>query len=259
MGLKICNLFSGSSGNCTYIASDSSELIIDAGVTAGRIEKALRVLGADIPHISVLVTHRHSDHIGGLAALTHKYPQIKVYAHEIVADDIVKCGTERDRITVFGLSDFFVGDITVTPFKLSHDVYCVGFGLTCGGRKIGYIADTGILPPEAMRAVGDSDLVMIESNHSPELLAANANYSYVLKKRIAGERGHLSNEACAEAVVSLAKSGVKHFILAHLSKENNYPELAYSVSHEALAAVGLSEVGLSVALADKLGGLVKIV
>lgn len=259
MGLKICNLFSGSSGNCTYIASDTTELIIDAGVPAGRIEKALKVLGADPSQISVLVTHRHSDHIGGLAALVRKYPQIKVYAHERVADDLIRCGAD-DRNTVrFGQSDFYVGDITVTPVKLSHDVYCVGFCFTCEGKKISYITDTGLLPPAALAAASDSDLVMIESNHSPELLAANGNYSYALKRRIASDRGHLSNDACAQAVVNLAKSGVKHFILAHLSKENNYPELAYSVSEEALSAAGISGVGLSVALADKLGSLIKIV
>jgi phosphoribosyl 1,2-cyclic phosphodiesterase len=102
--------------------------------------------------------------------------------------------------------------------------------------------------------------VLIESNHSPELLMANRSYSYPLKQRILSMRGHLSNEDCAAAVTALARNGVKHFILAHLSKENNYPELAYSVCRAALARAGLTnDVGLEVACADRLGGLMEIV
>lgn len=260
MGLKICNLFSGSTGNCTFVTSATTELLIDAGVPLSRIEKALTVLGGDCARACVLITHRHSDHVAGLPALVKKYPAVRVYAHERVAPDLYRLGVPTDNVTCFSDGDFFVGDITVSPFRLSHDVFCVGFGLCCGGKKICYMTDTGFLPESVLHFASDSDLVLIESNHSPELLSANPNYSYPLKQRIRSMRGHLSNEDCAAAVVTLAKRGVKHFILAHLSRENNYPELAYAVCRDALERASLARsVGLEVACADRLGALTEIV
>lgn len=260
MGLKICSLFSGSTGNCTYVSDGKTRLLIDAGVAPNKAEKALKVLSADCDDISVLVTHRHSDHISGLAALVKKHPQILVYAHEKIADDILSAGVPLGNIKTFSDSDFYIGSITVSPYRLSHDVFCVGFCLVSEGKKITYFTDTGYLSESALEAAADSDLVMIESNHSPELLMANKKYSYPLKKRILSPKGHLSNEDCAAAVVKLASCGVRHFILAHLSKENNYPELAYSVVHDALERANLAgSVGLEVALADKLTGLMEIV
>ena len=259
MSLKICSLFSGSTGNCTYVWGEGTEMIIDAGVTLSKTEKALKAVGADISHISVLVTHRHRDHICGLGALVKKYPLVTVYAHAETAQELIGSGVSENRLKIFGEDDFYVGAITVCPFVLSHDVDCVGFCLRCGGRKITYMTDTGVLPPYALTAAEGSDLVLIESNHSPELLAANKSYSYPLNRRISGLRGHLSNEDCASAVVRLSKSGVKHFILAHLSRENNYPELAYTVCRDALAAADCGEVGLTVALPDRLSGLIEIV
>lgn len=259
MGLKICSLFSGSSGNSTYIESAATRLIIDVGVAAGREEKALKALGCDGNEVSVLVTHRHSDHIAGVPAFVRKYKSVKVYAHERTAPDLVRAGVPTHNIRPFGDDDFYVGDITVSPLPLSHDVFCVGFCLLSGGKKITVVTDTGYLPAPVLARAQDSDLVLIESNHSPELLKANTQYSYPLKQRILGLRGHLSNEDCAAAVTTLAKAGVKYFILAHLSKENNYPELAYSVSRDALVAAGLEQTGLCVASADRLGGLMEIV
>ena len=235
-------------------------MLIDAGVPLGRIEKALGALGSDCGRVSVLVTHRHADHIAGLGALAKKYASVTVYAHEMVAPDLSKIGVPAQRIRLFTDGDFYVGDITVSPLRLSHDVFCVGFGLTCGGKKISYATDTGFLPDEALRFASDSDLVLIECNHSIELLRANRSYAYPLKQRILSARGHLSNEDCAAAVVSLARSGVKHFILAHLSRENNYPELAYTVCRDALLRAGFDDsVGLEVACADRLGSLREIV
>lgn len=260
MGLKICSLFSGSTGNCTFVSCGDTQLLIDAGVALGRIEKALRVLGVDCGGVSVLVTHRHADHVAGLVALAKKYPQIVVYAHERTCDDVLRMGVPQSQLRAFAESDFYVGNITVTPVRLSHDVFCVGFCLSAGGKKISYLTDTGYLPEYALGAAKDSDLVMIECNHSPELLRANPHYSFPLKQRILSMRGHLSNEDCAAAVVRLARGGVKHFILAHISKENNYPELAYDVCYRALTAAGLQNTaGLETASADKFTALTEIV
>ena len=123
MGLKICSLFSGSTGNCTFVSCGDTQLLIDAGVALGRIEKALRVLGVDCGGVSVLVTHRHADHVAGLVALAKKYPQIVVYAHERTCDDVLRMGVPQSQLRAFAESDFYVGNITVTPVRLSHDVF----------------------------------------------------------------------------------------------------------------------------------------
>ena len=257
MGLKVCNLFSGSTGNCTFVAGGQTNILIDAGVQATRIERALRVLGANADTLSILVTHRHSDHIAGLAPFIKRHPAVCVYADADTAAYL--SGTVPTAcLRTFSNTDFYVGDITVTPVPLSHDVPCVGFCFTCGGRKAAYFTDTGYVPSVALDAARDADLVLLECNHSPELVLSNAKYPPPLKKRILGQRGHLSNEACAEAVVTLCRSGVKHFMLGHLSQENNYPELAYAVVREALEGAGLT-AGLTLTFPDRLSELMEIV
>ena len=257
MGLKVCNLFSGSTGNCTFVSGGQTNILVDAGVMPTRIEKALRVLGAEADALSILITHRHSDHISGLAPFIKRHPAVCVYADADTAAYLE--GTiPRASIRSFDTTDFYLGEITVTPVPLSHDVPCVGFCFTCGGKKAAYFTDTGYLPSAAFDAARDADLVLLECNHSPELLMANAKYPAPLKKRILGKRGHLSNEACAEAVVSLCKAGVQHFMLGHLSQENNYPELAERVVREALAREGLT-AGLTLTFPDRLSELMVIV
>lgn len=258
MGLKVCNLFSGSTGNCTFVSGGNTNILIDAGVPCAKIEKALCVLGANADELSVLVTHRHSDHIAGLAALTQRHPNICVYAREDTAPHLAEGGVKKEKIRLFDAADFYVGDLTVTPVPLCHDVPCVGFCLTCGGKRAAYLTDTGVVPPSAFAAASDCDLAIIECNHSPELVLANTKYPPILKKRILSRTGHLSNEACADAVVRLCRAGVKHFVLAHLSKENNYPELAYAVVREALMRAGL-EAGITLTFPDRLSELMEIV
>ena len=257
MGLMICSLFSGSTGNCTYVTDGTTKILIDAGVPPLKIERALKVLGVSADELSVLVTHRHVDHISGLTALIKKHPSTAVYAHELTAVDLVKAGIPKDNVRVHNGKDFFVGGVTVTPYELSHDVFCVGYSLESLGKKFSYITDTGIITSGAMDKAMGADVVMIESNHSVELLTGGS-YPYPLKRRILGERGHLSNDACAAAAVELAKSGTKYFILAHLSQENNYPELAYSVTSDALKSSGYDGVTVEVASPDRMSGFIKI-
>lgn len=259
MSLKICSLFSGSSGNCTYVAGGDTRILIDAGVALGKIEKALKVLGTSVCDTAILITHSHSDHIGAINSVIKKYPSVKIYAHTRTVSELVSGGYNESAFTAFDDQDFYVGDITVKPIALSHDVFCVGFCLLCNGKKISYLTDTGYLPQSALRAAEGSDLVMIECNHSPELLACNKNYSRALKARIHGVRGHLSNEDCSGALVQLARSGARHFILAHLSKENNYPELAYEICHKALLSNGITDAAITVASPDRLSSLMEIV
>ena len=257
MGLKVCNLFSGSTGNCTFVSGGQTNILVDAGAMPTRIERALRVLGVNADALSILITHRHSDHISGLAAFIKRHPAVCVYADADTAA-YLDATLPPANIRVFSTVDFYLGDLTVTPVPLSHDVPCVGFCFTCGGKKAAYFTDTGYFPLAALEAARDADLVLIECNHSPDLLLSNDKYPPVLKRRILGKKGHLSNEACAEAVVTLCRAGVKHFMLGHLSQENNYPELAERAVREALEREGL-QAGLTLTFPDRLSELMEIV
>lgn len=257
MGLKICSLFSGSTGNCTFVTDGATKILIDAGVHHTKIERALSVLGYDSENLNVLVTHRHLDHISGLRGLLKSQPKTAVYAHKIIRPGMTVAGVPSENVHTFSSEDFYVGTVTVSSFELSHDEFCVGYSLVSDGKKFSYITDTGVLPDEAYGKAAHSDVVMLESNHSVELLM-NGSYPYRLKRRILGIRGHLSNEACAKAAVSFAYSGAKYIILAHLSQENNYPELAYSVTSDALKAAGYADVKVEVASPDRLSGLIEI-
>ena len=257
MGLMICSLFSGSSGNCTFVTDGTTKILIDAGVAPIKIERALKVLGFSADELSVLVTHRHDDHIKGLAPLIKKHPSTAVYAHERMAEELAPMGVPSGNLHAFGESDFFVGGITVSAYELSHDVFCVGYSLESDGKKFSYITDTGVVTRGAMAKAAGADVVMLESNHSVELLAGGS-YPYTLKRRILSDRGHLSNDACARAAVELAEDGTKYFILAHLSEKNNYPELAYSVTSDALRESGFCGVTVEVASPDRMSGLIKI-
>lgn len=256
MGLKICSLGSGSSGNCVYVASATTAILIDEGIPVRRIEGCLRVLGC--PKIPALViTHAHGDHIGQVPAFVRRYNS-EVYCAEDSYRELIRKGVPFHRLMRFD-GDFFIGDITVSPFSVSHDVPCLGYSFTAGGSKISVATDIGVIPDKVIGFMADSDVVMLECNHDESLVRANPKYSESLKRRILSARGHLSNAACADAAVKLAGCGVKQIILAHLSKENNYPELAYSAVSDALKNAGFDSVAVEVAPPDKMTGLYEVV
>lgn len=261
MSLRLCVLGSGSTGNCIYAAGESSALLIDLGLPAMRVEKCLRTLGADPDGVSVILTHCHSDHISGVETFCRRHPRAGLYCSDFCADSLrFKLGEARERLAVED-GDFFVGELTVSPFRVSHDVPCVGYCILCGGRKVSVVTDIGFMPDETLERLADSDLVVIECNHDESLLKGNAHYSYQLKRRILSPQGHLSNADCARSVAYLASRGVGQFVLAHLSRENNYPELAFRTCRDALAQMGFTEgkdVMLEIAAPDKMSGLFEI-
>ncbi len=260
MSLKICVLGSGSSGNCTFVASTTTALLVDVGLSVLRIEKCLATLRQSPDKLSVLVTHSHHDHISGIQTFCRRHPDTEVYCYQNCYTTLKsKLLSEVKLIPVTG--DFFVGDITVTPFKVNHDVPCVGYSFLSDGRRITIATDIGKVGAAAMDIMADSDLVVIESNHDEELVRKNPHYSEFLKKRILSESGHLSNCACAECVAGLACRGVKQVVLAHLSRENNYPELAFETCKNRLLRDNIVEgrdVMLEVALHDRMSSLFEI-
>ncbi len=241
---RYCPLFSGSSGNCAYIGTPDSGILIDAGVSARRIEMAL--LERDIAPKSIaaiFVTHEHSDHVCGLRILTKKYGY-PVFGSAGTLEALLDGGvlSEQNALAVVDDEGVETGGMWVQAFRTSHDsreslCYRVQ---TPDDRTIAVATDMGYMTENVRRALCGCDLVQLESNHDIRMLE-NGPYPYYLKRRILGKTGHLSNESCARELPALARSGVSRFYLAHLSKENNTPEVAYITSHAALREEGLRE------------------
>lgn len=241
---RFCPLFSGSSGNCTYIGTSGGGILVDAGVSAKRIECALREREIDPSSIeAIFVTHEHSDHVSGLRVLLKRYGY-KVYASAGTLDalyDSQIVGPEQ-YAEVMPDDGTEAAGMFVTAFHTSHDSReSLGFRVqTSDERRMAVATDTGCMTQTIRNALFGCDLVLLESNHDVKMLE-NGPYPYYLKKRILADTGHLSNECCAAELPALAESGVTRFFLGHLSKENNFPELAHRTSLVSLMQAGLAE------------------
>ncbi len=237
---KFLSLFSSSSGNCHYIESGNTAILIDAGKSAKQIALALKARGIDPDGISAMfVTHEHGDHVCGVRVFSSRH-NVPVYATEGTAAGMRYHGYTDSKTPVHVIDgETKVGDLTIIPFPTSHDTLepC-GYTVICAdGKKIALCTDLGIMTREVSAALKGSDLVLIESNHEFSMLM-NGPYPYPLKRRIAGEKGHLNNDDCAAEVVKLVKNGTKKILLGHLSKENNTPENAYQTTLAALESAG---------------------
>lgn len=243
--LRYCSLFSGSGGNATYIGTAKTGILVDVGVSAKRIETALKQREVDPRSIRALfITHEHTDHIAGLRVLCKRYgwPVIAsngtlsalVDNEKISVDNRLYCIADGQTVTV--------GDLQIAAFSTSHDSReSFGFRLTDErGKSVAVATDTGYVTPAIREALRGADLVHIESNHDLSMLR-NGPYPYVLKQRIESDRGHLSNAACAQLLPYLVENGATRFVLAHLSEENNLPRLAKQTSVDALNSAGASE------------------
>jgi phosphoribosyl 1,2-cyclic phosphodiesterase len=241
---KFCSLYSSSSGNCTFIGCDGEGILIDAGVSAKKIEEALRYIGSGIECIrAIFVTHEHSDHINGIRVLASKHG-IKVFASKGTLDGMNEREIFKSKIDAYIMpaEGTEICGMYVRPFRISHDAYePTGFTVvTPAGKRAAIATDMGIITEEAANALYGSDLVLLESNHDINMLKMGP-YPYPLKQRILSDVGHLSNDVCSGFAVELAKSGTKQFILGHLSKENNHPSLAYETTRLALTQAGFEE------------------
>jgi phosphoribosyl 1,2-cyclic phosphodiesterase len=262
--VKFCNLYSGSSGNSLFISDGHTKVLIDAGVNGVSIEKSLQSIDEDPQEIdAIIISHDHSDHITGAGVFSRRY-DIPVYANQgtWAHMSIVTGSIKARNIKYFetGL-DFCIGDICISSFLIPHDA-CepVAFSFLSGRAKITTATDIGHMTDELLDKFSGSDLLFLESNHDVNMLLAG-RYPYFLKRRILGEQGHLSNESASRAVCSLAEKGMTRFILGHLSKENNYPALAYETTNSALFECGIiigRDVLLDIAPRDKAGKILYI-
>jgi phosphoribosyl 1,2-cyclic phosphodiesterase len=235
--ITFCSLFSGSSGNAIYIASGNAKILIDCGVSGKRIAASLASIDVDASQIdAILVTHEHRDHTHAIGIMSRRY-NIPIYANENtwtgMENEIGNIKPDNKRY--FNThEDFCIKDICIHPFSIPHDAAePVGYNFYIDNTKLTLATDIGHVNAELTSYLEGSQMILIESNHDTEMLKCGS-YPYYLKQRILGARGHLSNEAAGELAAHLATKGTTRFLLGHLSKENNFPQLAYQTVYNAL-------------------------
>ncbi|MBM7561247.1 MBL fold metallo-hydrolase [Fusibacter tunisiensis] len=265
MALSFCSLASGSSGNCQLVASEQTKILVDAGMSGKYIKGSLEHIGISIEDIDgILLTHEHADHISGLGVLMRRY-KMPLFVTEKTWDAVKsKIGNiDPNLLRLYPhIDDLAIGDIMVQSARISHDaVDPLCYAFINDGTKIGIATDLGTISDEVVAKFKDCDLLMIESNHDIEMLKTG-NYPMVLKRRILSEFGHLSNDDAgyiAREIIGFGKT--KHILLAHLSKENNFPDLAYETVRGILEE-GSIEVGKDIILdmtyRDRVSKLYKI-
>lgn len=247
--LKVATLASGSSGNCLVVSDGRTHLLLDAGISARRITTGLKQLGIEPTELAgVLITHEHSDHVGGLAVLCRQLA-VDLYTTEPTARQLCRkmVGLE-ERFMVFEPGErFAVGELVVGSFATSHDcARPVGYTVDDGRVKMALCTDLGVVTEGVLAGVAGCRLLVGEFNHDVELLRAGP-YPPHLKERVLGERGHLSNEAGAELAARCVDWGANRVVMAHLSQENNRLSLARQAAERAFRAIGAS-VGRDVRL-----------
>ncbi|MFR2533915.1 MAG: MBL fold metallo-hydrolase [Clostridia bacterium] len=247
------SLFSGSTGNCSIVQTEHTKILIDVGESAKKIAEALRSLQIEPEQIdAVLITHEHSDHIKGLGTFSKKY-NVPVYANLETwnAMPTQKEKIEKENRKEFLFSPFKIGDFEILPFSIPHDAAnpC-GFNIIHKDKKISIATDIGHMNEQIMQHLANSRFILLEANYDPEILKCSS-YPYLLKQRISGPNGHLSNDMAGKTISYLLNSGLNHVMLGHLSKENNFPELAYKTVVEQLIENHLDESSLHLSVANR--------
>lgn len=251
---KFCSLYSGSSGNSLLVETPNTKILIDAGVSGKKIESALSNNNIDINNIdAILVTHEHIDHIKGLSTISKKF-DIPIYANRETWNAMPEVSqkvalSNQNQFNPY--EKFDIGDFKVFPFKIPHDAAnpC-GFNLFYKNQKISIATDLGHIDNSLIKYLEESMFILLEANYDPNILKCS-KYPYTLKQRIAGPNGHLSNEMAGKTISYLMKSGLSKVMLGHLSKENNFPELAYQTVIDELCRQNFNENKLSLSVASR--------
>ena len=241
---KFFPMFSGSKGNSTYVGGAEGGVLVDAGVSFKKIKEALAGAGIALDDVkAVLITHEHTDHIKGLKLfLKNRSVPVIASRETIYALEFAEAiSREQERIYIDELAEHFIGNIKICRFPTSHDCNgSSGFTVMVGEIKTAVCTDLGVMTEAVRQSLSGCELVMLESNHDPEMLRLGP-YPAELKIRIGSDKGHLSNRVCAQTISELYGDGTRRFVLAHLSEENNTPEKAASATRAALIDKGATE------------------
>lgn len=281
MSVKFTILGSGSSGNCAYIETDSTRVLVDAGFSPRQIRQRLATIGRTPENLSaILITHEHSDHISGLFGLAEKF-QIPVYCNRATQDAIVWSLKERwngkrdplfdgiEKTTadfvakmnwrLFATGDSFeLNDVAVETFTIPHDAQDpVGFLLRTPACNIGFVTDLGHMTKLVTERIRAANVLVLESNHDIKMLQESRR-SWSLKQRILGRHGHLSNVAAADAAAQIMSADLRYLYLAHLSRECNKPEIALRTMTERMTQIGASHVQVHLAKQDVPGSTLEV-
>jgi len=273
MSVKFTILGSGSSGNCTYVETAETRLLIDAGFSPRQLRQRLATIGRAPENLSaILLTHEHSDHISGLPGLADKL-QIPIYCNRGTQDGTIWAfksrWTSKKAPVLEGLegtdairkkmdwrlfttgAGFEIGDVAVETFSIPHDAQDpVGFLVRAPGVNIGFATDLGHMTKLVIERTRAAHVLVLESNHDVKLLQDCPHRPWSLKQRILGRHGHLSNEAAADAAEQIITAELKHLYLGHLSSQCNKPEIARRVMHDRLLKMGAAHVALQIAAQD---------
>ena len=265
--MRFMTIASGSSGNCTLVGSDTTTILVDAGVSKKKIQEGLRSADCDLSDISgIFVTHEHIDHVRALGVISRSL-SIPIYATEdtchmlagmkemgVFDEDLLNC-IDTDR-------DINIGDLTINAHTIWHDAADpVCYTIRAGGRKISIATDLGDYDEYLINALQGADVLLVEANHDVRMLQVGP-YPYALKQRILSKRGHLSNERGGQLIRALLNDHIRHISLGHLSRENNYPDLAYETVKLELSCNGYTndvrDFDLTVATRDCPGKLITL-
>lgn len=251
---NFCSLYSGSSGNSLFVESQNTKILVDAGVSCKKIEKALEDIDVNPSTLDgILITHEHTDHVQGLGTFSKKF-DLPVFVNQETLDAMP---TQKDKISdknikTFKVTEKFeIGDLTINPFSIPHDAAnpC-GFNIYKDDKKISIATDIGHITNSILKELEESLFIMLEANYDPNVLKCST-YPFNLKTRIAGPTGHLSNEMAGKTISYLIKSGLKNAMLGHLSKESNFPELAYKTVVDELLENNYNENSLLLSVASR--------
>lgn len=230
--MRLCSIASGSSGNCVYVGTDATHLLVDTGISRKKTEEGLNALGLSLSDIDgILITHEHADHINGLGVVARKR-DIPIYATKGTIEQI-KAAKSLGEISAELFQEiredetFIIKDIRVAPMRISHDAaQPVAYRFLHDKKSIGVITDLGLYNDYTVECLKGLDALLLEANHDVRMLETGP-YPYYLKQRIMGDKGHLSNELSGRLLSKLLHDQLKAVVLGHLSRENNLAELAY--------------------------------
>jgi len=253
--LNFCSLYSGSSGNSLFVETENTKILVDAGMSCKKIEEALHSIEVDPSSINaILVTHEHSDHIKGISTISKKF-DIPIFATKETFD-AMPSHTQKlseKNINYFNPHEkFCINDLKILPFSIPHDAAnpC-GFNIIKDKNQISIATDIGHMTKDILNHLEGSEFILLESNYDTEVLKC-CSYPFMLKSRIASDKGHLSNTMAGKTISYLSKnSNLNTAMLGHLSKESNFPELAYQTVVDELISSCVEDNSIKLSVANR--------